>query len=204
MIEFLGYVASAVIVLSLTMTSLLRLRIIGLAGATLFATYGVLVEAWPVVATNAVILGLHVYFLWKAWTDEEYFTLLEVRPESMYLREFLSFHGAEIQQFQPDFTYVPDEADLTLFILRDMVPAGLFIGRDIGGSSMAADLDYVIARYRDLKPARFLFHTNRDVFARRGVELLRATAATGAHKKYLEKVGFVASPPGGFEMALRP
>jgi hypothetical protein len=203
-IQVLGYVASAVIVLSLTMTSLLRLRLIGVVGATLFAIYGVLVQAWPVVATNVVILGLHAYFLWRAWTDDEYFTLLEVRPESMYLHQFLAFYATDIRSFQPEFLYEPTEDHLTMFILRDMVPAGLFIARRQGGPVMDVDLDYVIARYRDLKPARFLFHANRTVFEQRGVELLRATAKTDAHRSYLEKVGFTPVEPHGYEMTLRP
>ena len=204
MIELFGYIASAIIVLSLTMTSLLRLRIIGLLGASMFATYGVLVSAWPVVATNGVIIGLHAFFLWRAWTDDEYFTLLRVRPDSYYLLEFLDFHRNEICSFQPDFEYEPADDHFTLFILRDMVPAGLFIARRDEGTTMKVQLDYVIARFRDLKAARFLFHANREVFSSQGVDLLQATAKTDAHKRYLERVGFVATPPDGYEMLLRP
>jgi hypothetical protein len=204
MIQVLGYVASAVIILSLTMSSLLRLRLVGVVGATLFATYGILVQAWPVVATNVIILGLHAFYLWRAWTDDEYFTLLEVRPESLYLQQFLEFYGTDIRSFQPEFSYAPAAGHFTMFILRDMVPAGLFIARPPDGAVMNVDLDYVIARYRDLKPARFLFHANRAVFEQRGVDLLRATAKTEAHRKYLEKVGFTPIEPHGYEMVLRP
>jgi hypothetical protein len=204
MVEILGYVASIVIVLSLTMTSLVKLRLVGLVGAVLFATYGVLVGAWPVALTNVVIIGLHVFFLAREWTDDEYFTLLEVRPDARYLMEFLEFHDAAIKEFQPDFDYEIRDGLVTMFILRDMVPAGLFIATHDGGPVMKVLLDHVIARYRDLKPARFLFHRNREVFTSRGVEALRATAQTDGHRRYLLKIGFRPIREGGYEMELRP
>ncbi len=52
--------ASAAIVLSLTMRSMTHLRLVGLCGAVLFVTYGVLAEAWPVVVTNCVTSAVHV------------------------------------------------------------------------------------------------------------------------------------------------
>ena len=103
MIEVLGYVASLTVVISLSMSSVLRLRMIGLVGSILFCIYALLVGAYPVAATNAVIIGLHGFRLWQWWTDEEYFSLLEVQPDSVYLNEFLEFHADEIAHFQPEF-----------------------------------------------------------------------------------------------------
>ena len=202
MIEVLGYVASAVVILSLTMTSIVRLRIVGLVGSLLFAAYGVLVGALPVVATNAVIFGLHVFFLWRAFNVEEFFTLLEVRPESRYLGQFLEYYRSDISRFQPHFAFTPTEDHVTLFVLRDMVPAGLFIGLPTGGGSLDVQLDYVIPRFRDLKVADFLFRSNRRVFAAHGIARLSARADTDAHRKYLERIGFAPNPDGVLEMAL--
>jgi hypothetical protein len=202
MIELLGYTASAVIILSLTMTSIVRLRIVGLAGAALFATYGALVGALPVVATNAVIFALHVFFLWREFNVEEFFTLLEVRPESRYLGQFLSFYRDDISRFQPHFAFAPTNDHVALFVLRDMVPAGLLIGLPTGGDALDVQLDYVIPRFRDLKVADFLFRSNRKVFAAHGISRLSARADTDAHRKYLERIGFAPNPDGLLEMAL--
>ena len=43
--EIVGYVASALVVLSLTMTSVVRLRTISLAGSIVFVVYGILIES---------------------------------------------------------------------------------------------------------------------------------------------------------------
>jgi len=201
-IELLGYLASAVIIASLTMRSFLWLRIVGLVGAVLFATYGYLVDAIPVVVTNLVIIGLHSFFLWRAYRDEEFFTLLEVRPDSRYLDQFLSFYSNDIARFQPDYAFAPTSDHLALFILRDMVPAGLFIGRPSGNGVLEVELDYVIPRFRDLKAARFLFERNKSVFTEGGVATLRALAGTDAHRKYLIRIGFVEADGGGLELVL--
>lgn len=60
--EGLGYLASVLVALSLTMRSLLKLRVINLAGAMLFTIYG-LVMALPVAALNFFIALVNVYYL---------------------------------------------------------------------------------------------------------------------------------------------
>ncbi|MEO1643805.1 MAG: hypothetical protein AAFR67_01365, partial [Chloroflexota bacterium] len=61
--EIVGYIASALVAVSLLMTSILRLRIINLIGAIVFVVYGVLIVAYPIVLTNAIIVCINVYQL---------------------------------------------------------------------------------------------------------------------------------------------
>ncbi len=190
MIEAIGYLASAVVVLSLTMSSVVRLRIIGLIGAALFSVYGLLVGAMPVVVTNVVIMGLHIFFLRRLLGDDEQFTLLEVSADSAYLEQFLEFHHDEIQQYQPRFVHDPARVGRTVFVLRDMVPAGLLIGHPVAEGVLEVDLDFVIPRFRDLRPAQFLFGASARTFAGWDVDRLVATASTDSHRRYLDKVGF--------------
>ncbi len=62
-IELIGYIGSGLIVLSVTRTSILKLRLLGLAGSIGFIGYGVLISKWPIVLTNIIISGVHLYFL---------------------------------------------------------------------------------------------------------------------------------------------
>ena len=63
MVELTGYLASALIVASLTTGSMIRLRIVGASGAFLFVTYGLAIGAWPVVLTNTMTLSIHAVHL---------------------------------------------------------------------------------------------------------------------------------------------
>ena len=64
-IEWIGYLASILIVVSLTMTSIIKLRVINTIGCILFVIYGVLVKAYPVALSNFAIILINLYNLYK-------------------------------------------------------------------------------------------------------------------------------------------
>lgn len=61
--ETVGYSASMLIALSLTMRSVLKLRVINLAGAMLFTIYGLTIGALPVAVLNCYIVLVSIYYL---------------------------------------------------------------------------------------------------------------------------------------------
>ncbi|MCG3728546.1 YgjV family protein [Vibrio cincinnatiensis] len=65
MIEIMGYAASIMVAISLTMKDIVKLRILNFIGCSLFVAYALMIDAWPVVATNAFIACVNVYFLVK-------------------------------------------------------------------------------------------------------------------------------------------
>ncbi len=65
LIEWVGYAASLLIVISLMMTSIVKLRIINTIGCLLFVIYGVNVNAYPVVISNALIVLINIYNLYS-------------------------------------------------------------------------------------------------------------------------------------------
>jgi len=192
--SLVGYVGSALIVASLTMRSILRLRVLGLAGAAVFTLYGVLIGAYPIVVTNGVIVLIHLHFLREILTAEEYFKVLAVRGDSRYLEYFLRFYAQEIELILSGFSYRPAERQLTLFILRDLVPAGLFIAEIRDGECLRVHLDFVIPRYRDFKIGRFLYADGSGVLACRGYRRVESGGGSRIHTDYLERMGFVREP----------
>lgn len=65
MVEILGYLGSAVVIGSLSMRSIRRLRLLGLLGSLTFVAYGIGLGAWPLAATNCVTASVHLYHLWS-------------------------------------------------------------------------------------------------------------------------------------------
>jgi hypothetical protein len=198
----IGYVGSALIVASLSMKSILKLRLVGLAGAFVFTTYGVLIGAWPVVVTNIVIVLIHGHFLREILTAKEYFRVLEVRQESQYLKYFLQSHSAEINSTWPGFCFEPSERQLTLFILRDLVPAGLFIAEIEDDETICLKLDFAIPGYRDFKIGKHLYA--RGMLYERGFRRVIAETSSEPTSKYLRRIGFVPDAwPGRDNMLTR-
>lgn len=185
-----GYLASALVVLSLTMRSILRLRLIGLAGSTGFLVYGLLIGAFPIVITNGVIMGIHLWFLRKLLGKTEIFSLLRVRPESAYLGAFLAFHAGEIQRFQPGFSFAPSDEARIWFILRDLLPAGLFITEPHPDGSFEVTLDYAIPQYRDLKLGTWVYTGPSGMFDEDDPPVLWMRSWSEEHDRYLQRMGF--------------
>ena len=66
--ELLGYSASVLVALSLSMRSLLKLRLINLSGAMLFTIYGLVIGALPVAALNLFIVLANIYYLYQMFS----------------------------------------------------------------------------------------------------------------------------------------
>jgi len=69
--EWVGYLASLVLMISFLMKNINKLRIINSIGAVLFIVYGFMLSSWPVIITNAFILGVNVYYLSKHFSQKE-------------------------------------------------------------------------------------------------------------------------------------
>lgn len=63
--ELLGYAASLLIAISLMMRSVLRLRLINLAGSVCFTVYGLAIRAYPVAFMNTLIVLINLYYLYE-------------------------------------------------------------------------------------------------------------------------------------------
>ena len=205
-LEIVGYCASALIVISITQKSILRLRLIGLAGSITFLVYSIAIRAYPIAIVNIIAAGIHGWYLRKLIRHkEEVFRVLHVVPGSEYLLDFLEFYREEIQgRFQPDFVYEVSDGQVTAFILRDMVPAGLLIGREREDGTFEVQLDFVIPQYRDFKIGSYVYSSDSDLLTGRSPTCVWAVASNADHAKYLHRMGFSKTPgvPDRYEIRL--
>lgn len=202
-LQILGYAASVLIATSLLMRSIVRLRVINLAGAATFSLYGFLIGAYPVGILNLMTATINVVQLIRLQRRREIFRVLEVRPDAPYLHYFLDFQATDIRRFFPKFRkdLEPSQTRLALFVLRDLVPAGVLLGT-VDGDRLNVDLDYVVPQYRDTKIGRFLFRDQAEFFRRRGMREIVAIADTDVHAKYLRHMGFTGDGGGTFRLRL--
>jgi hypothetical protein len=196
-LELIGYIASVLIALSLMMRSILRLRAFNMIGGAAFSLYGALLGSYPVAILNGLMVLVNGYHIARMLTQKRYFQLLELKPNSLYLPYFLRFYEKEIHQILPDFHYTPAENQVTLFILRDCNPAGLFIAQERTAGVLHVVLDFVVAPYRDLKIGRFLFVEQAEFFRQRGIREIVVAPRTKEFGAYLVKVGFTEKTNAG-------
>lgn len=187
--EMIGYAGSLLVALSLMMKSLQRLRIINMIGALFFITYGLLIGALPIAMLNALTLGVNAYNLWRMLQQKDYFTLMEIRPDSAYLKRFLEFYRREISELIPTYLFKPGEDQMVIFILRNMVPVGLVIVKQTDETAKIF-LDFVIPGYRDFRAGKFLFDESADYFWQKGIKELISAPGSSRHESYLKRMGF--------------
>ena len=201
-LQLLGYFASVLIATSLLMRSIVRLRIINVAGAATFSVYGFLIGAYPVGLLNLLTVSINIVQLIRLQRRKEIFRILEIKRDSPYLSYFLDFQRDDIRRFIPRFHFDEQATSLVLLVLRDLVPAGMLLG-GVHGETLEVFLDYVVPQYRDLKVGRFLFIDEAEFFRNRGIREIVSPADTEAHAAYLKRVGFAPAGDGRmFRMSL--
>jgi len=65
MTEWIGYLASILIAISITISNNFYFRILNLVGSACFMVYGIIIHSYPVAIINAYGIGINVYHLIK-------------------------------------------------------------------------------------------------------------------------------------------
>jgi len=65
MINYLGYFATFLTLLSFSFKNITRLRIVSSTSCVFWIVYGCLKNDYPIISTNVLIIIIHVYYLLK-------------------------------------------------------------------------------------------------------------------------------------------
>lgn len=187
-VELVGYLASALVVTSLAMTSVVRLRIVSLIGSIVFVCYGLLLGSVPIIITNAAVALLNVWFLRKEFSQHRDLGAVPIAADAPFLLDFLRSHETDIRSFHPGFT-APGPGDLALVLTRDGLPAGALVGAP-DGTTLRLRLDYVMHAYRDSRIGHWLYGPGAKVFTDAGFERVVVDSPGEAVTNYLLGVGF--------------
>ncbi len=191
LLEWLGYVASLIVLISLLMSSVKRLRWINLGGSLLFAVYGFLIGALPVGVMNAGIVMINIYYLFQMYAKKDYFKLLPIK-DNVYYNHFMNSHISDMRSFMNIENHLEDDKYEKIFILRNTVPAGVVVGIAKDKKIFEILIDYVTPQYRDFKIGKFLYEEQKDYFISQGYSTLITKPGNLKHQKYLKRMGFVS------------
>ena len=201
-LEYIGYIASGLIALSMTVSSIVKFRWINLVGAFTFSIYGFVLGSLPVGFLNMFIVLVDIYYLYIIYSKTEKFETLEIKADSQYLLRFLEFHKNDIQKYFPDFSYKPEINTISFFTLRNMSIAGLFLAHREDDDTLKVGLDYVIPAYRDYKNGQHIYLRVRERFVDSGFKKVLATGTSKEYVHYLKKLGFSENADGVYEKTL--
>lgn len=184
-LELVGYVASALVLISLLMTSVVKLRVINMIGSLIFAVYALLISSYPTAVMNLCLVGVNIFYLVRMAKTERIFTLLPAAPEEGYVRHFLQCFREDIGRYFPSAD-LPLQADTVFLVCRGAAAVGILAGRTLEDGVLEVALDYSVPQYRDCSVGRYLYRE----LGERGYRTLVVPAAWKDHGDYLEKMGF--------------
>lgn len=95
LLEWIGYIASLIVLVSLLMSSIKKLRWINLFGALIFGFYGFMIGSMPTGIMNLGIVVIDIFYLSRMYLSKEYLRVLPIEEDTEYLKYFLDFYKKE-------------------------------------------------------------------------------------------------------------
>ncbi len=187
LIEMIGYLGSIIVVISMLMSSVVKLRIINTIGSVIFTTYAVIIHTYPTALLNFFLIVINVYNLVKLMKTDKHYDLIDGQADDAFLLYLLTYYKDDIEKFFPGILLDVKEADIAYIICCESNPAGIFLGKKVKEGVYDILLDYSTPAYRDCSVGEFLYAT----MAKRGIQELRFSMKAELHVAYLKRMGYV-------------
>ena len=111
-IELIGYLGSALVVFSMLMTSIVKLRVVNTVGCVIFTAYALVIGSYPTALMNLCLIGINVFQLFRLFRDQKQYDLIDTDLGDGYVSYFLEKNSADIRAWFPDFSAQGLQADL--------------------------------------------------------------------------------------------
>lgn len=188
MIELFGYLGSTLVVVSMLMASVVKLRVINTIGSVISATYAFIIGSFPLALMNICLIVINVYNLIRLLSTKRQYDCVNCAAEDAFVQYFLERYTRDIQKFFPSFDGLTVEADLVRMVCCNGDPAGILLGNVSDDGTIDILLDYSVPAYRDCSVGKFLYKKLKD----EGIRSLRyGCAVNDAHMSYLIQMGFI-------------
>ncbi len=185
LLEIFGYIGTALVIISMMMTSVLKLRIFNICGSLISFTYSLIVGAIPVVVLNGALVTINLFHLIKARFVKTEYSCIKIEPNDCSLNYFLSLYKTDIEKYFPLFNQ-KNIANCKIFaVFSGSEIAGIIIGEQ-ENQTLITHLDYTTPKFRNLSVGAFLY----DYLKNFNILTLECVTDVIEHKNYLQKMGF--------------
>ena len=184
--EVIGYIGSALVLLSFMMVSVYKLRIVNTIGSLFCVIYGFLIGAYPTVVMNIALVAINVYYLMKAMNTQKNYDLVKVSGDDGLTKYIIDLYKDDIAKCFPGISMAFAGVTSSFVVCHNGKPVGILLG-NLKDHTLDIKLDYSIPQYRDFSVGEFLMSS----LVTEGIDKLIYKGPTENHKPYLKKTGFV-------------
>ena len=185
-LEIVGYIGSALVVISMLMSSIIKLRVINTIGSVISCVYAIICGAFPLALMNICLIIINLINLLKLSRAQHPFELVTASPEDGLVQYFLDYYKDDIRHFFPDYSGENGSESTAVMVCREGNPAGILLGKCVNGI-FDVQIEYSTPMYRDCSVGKYLYSKLPDMKIR---SLQYSQALTDEHRSYLEKMGY--------------
>ena len=187
LLELYGYLGSCLVVVSMLMASVVKLRVINTVGSIISGSYALIIGSFPLALMNICLIIINVYNLYKLLKTKQQFEIVKTNGADGYVKYFLNRYKDDIETFFPGFEAKNSENELVFVTCCNGNPAGILLGNDLDNGVIDVIVDYSVPAYRDCSVGTYLYGN----LGKLGIKKLMFTQNKAeAHTSYLTKMGF--------------
>lgn len=153
-LEIFGYIGTALVIISMMMTSVLKLRIINMCGGVISLIYAVLTNTWPVAVLNACLVCINFVQTIRKLRKKDSLTFAKVSTSDGSFKYFLSYFENDIKKFLNADDLSADDSAYLIFSANQTVG---FIAGEKNGAEYKVKSYYAIPQNRNKDTEAALF-----------------------------------------------
>ena len=190
-IELVGYTGSLLVIISMLMTSITKLRVVNSIGCVIFASYALIIHSYPTAAMQVCLLTINLIGLYNLYKNRKQYTITELKKGDSYINFFIDFQKKDIEKYFPEINLltgdgISDDKARIYLVSVGTNTAGITLAQKISDDSLQIDLDYTIPAYRDCSVGKYLLQYLKE----KGIKKFYAKSDVAEHISYLIKTGF--------------
>ncbi len=197
LLELFGYLGSLLVIVSLMMSSVVKLRVFNTVGSLVSAIYALVIRSYPLALMNFCIILINIFNLVKLLGSTRHYDLVDGSGDQGYLSYFLDYYKEDIAAFFPKTDGSLCTGSKTFIVCCDAAPVGLLTGTAGEDGSFEVAVDYAVPKFRDCSIGKFLYSELEE----KGFKKIICRQYGPKHEPYLKKMGF-AEKDGVYEKLL--
>lgn len=182
--EVIGYCGTILVVLSMMMTSVVKLRIINICGSILSMTYAVITNTWPIVLMNAALIIINVIQLIRSFRRSLNFNYRKVLTNDLSFKHFMEIYKFDIEKYFGEISISDKEEAYLVYIDTEL--AGVLVGNK-ENDCFNVSIDYAIPKFRDMSIGKYVYPKLKEY----DINLISQSSGVKKHNKYLLSMGYV-------------
>lgn len=184
-LEIFGYIGTCLVILSMMMSSVTKLRIINMCGSVISGVYAGLSLTWPICIMNICLFLINGYHLLKHYLRKNTIEFHLVKNDDTSLLHFITHNKEEILKMNPNLI-LNFNSNTNIYLLYNKCEmAGIVVG-NIDNTNFNLDLIYVVPKFRDSSNTLLL----PTILSNQNVNKVTSVIKEKSYNLYLEKLGF--------------